>query len=180
MSRRTLSVWIVNAGPSGGMWSAQLWHGRCDVCARVCVCVCACGCDEDVSRMLFDVYFWHAEQRTIQLSCRILSGLLHGRYMVCHFSPSSLLHELDIFLHCSPSGLFLNRYIVLHFSFSGLLHERLRRRAYFTVEFSGFDQAFWAPFWKIVQVFWRPNPDWKSFSLFETNAVSFLWNELWK
>ena len=40
------------------------------MCVCACACVCVCG---DVSRMLFDVYFQHGEQRAIQLSCRTLS-----------------------------------------------------------------------------------------------------------
>ena len=45
------------------MWVRQVGcdQGSCDVgaamCLRACVFVGVCVCDEDVSRMLFDVYF---------------------------------------------------------------------------------------------------------------------------
>ena len=66
VSRRTLSVWNVNAGPPGGMWSGLLWRG----CWDVCVCVRACvfggvfvcvwwGCITDAFRGLF--FKWRAK-----------------------------------------------------------------------------------------------------------------------
>ena len=67
--------------------TAVTWAGRC-VCARVCVYICVflfvCVCG-DVSRVLFDVYFWNAEQRAIQLSSRISSVWIAntGRQLWC-------------------------------------------------------------------------------------------------
>ena len=68
VSRRVWEPQCISCG------CAVLFVGSRDTARAACVCVssiCVFVC-EDVSRTLFDVYFFNGEQRAIQLSCRTL------------------------------------------------------------------------------------------------------------